>query len=161
MSAATQQMTQDKSSTDRIEKKVELRAPRSRVWRAITTAKEFSAWFRMDLDGEFAEGATLHGTVTRPGNEHVNPIEMLIGQIEPERYFSYRWHPYALDAAVDYSAEPMTLVEFILEETEGGTAVTIVESGFDRVPLSRQAEAFRMNDKGWAGQVKNLAQYVA
>ena len=161
MSAATQQMTQDKSSTDRIEKKVELRAPRSRVWRAITTAKEFSAWFRMDLDGEFAEGATLHGTVTRPGNEHVNPIEMLIGQIEPERYFSYRWHPYALDAAVDYSAEPMTLVEFILEETEGGTAVTIVESGFDRVPLSRRAEAFRMNDKGWAGQVKNLAQYVA
>jgi len=161
MSAATQQMTQDSSSTDRIEKKVELRAPRSRVWRAITTAKEFSAWFRMDLDGEFAQGATLHGTVTRPGNEHVNPIEMLIGQIEPERYFSYRWHPYALDAAIDYSAEPMTLVEFILEETEGGTAVTIVESGFDRVPLSRRAEAFRMNDKGWAGQVKNLAQYVA
>jgi uncharacterized protein YndB with AHSA1/START domain len=161
MIAATQQMTQDRSSTDRIEKKVELRAPRSRVWRAITTAREFSAWFRMDLDGEFAEGATLHGTVTRPGNEHVNPIEMLIGQIEPERYFSYRWHPYALDAAVDYSAEPMTLVEFILEETEGGTAVTIVESGFDRIPLSRRAEAFRMNDNGWAGQVKNLAQYVA
>jgi uncharacterized protein YndB with AHSA1/START domain len=161
MTAATQQMTQDRSSTDRIEKKVELRAPRSRVWRAITTAREFSAWFRMDLDGEFAEGATLHGTVTRPGNEHVNPIEMLIGQIEPERYFSYRWHPYALDAAVDYSAEPMTLVEFILEETEGGTAVTIVESGFDRIPLSRRAEAFRMNDNGWAGQVKNLAQYVA
>jgi uncharacterized protein YndB with AHSA1/START domain len=86
---------------------------------------------------------------------------MLIEQITPERYFSYRWHPYALDPKVDYSAEPMTLVEFILQETEDGTAVTIVESGFDRIPLARRAEAFRMNDNGWAGQVKNLAKYVA
>lgn len=158
---AEAQMVQDSTSTDRIEKNVVLRAPRSRVWRAITNAKEFSEWFRMTLDGEIVQGATLYGTVTRPGNEHVSPIEMLIEQVEPERYFSYRWHPYALDAAVDYSAEPMTLVEFILEETESGTAVTIVESGFDRVPLSRRAEAFRMNDKGWAGQIRNLAQYVA
>jgi uncharacterized protein YndB with AHSA1/START domain len=158
---AEAQMVQDSTSTDRIEKNVVLRAPRSRVWRAITNAKEFEQWFRMKLDGEFAAGATLHGTVTRPGNVHVAPIEMLIEQVEPERYFSYRWHPYALDAAVNYSAEPMTLVEFILEESNGGTAVTIVESGFDRIPLARRAEAFRMNDGGWTGQVKNLAQYVA
>jgi len=88
-------------------------------------------------------------------------VEMLVERIEPERYFSYRWHPYALDPKVDYSAEPTTLVEFILQETEGGTDVTIVESGFDRVPLARRAEAFRMNDGGWAGQIKNLAKYVS
>ena len=158
---AEAQMVQDSTSTDRIEKNVVLRATRSRLWRAITNAKEFSEWFRMTLDGEIVQGATLYGTVNRPGNEHVSPIEMLIEQVEPERYFSYRWHPYALDAAVNYAAEPMTLVEFILKETDGGTAVTIVESGFDRIPVARRALAFRMNDGGWTGQIKNLAQYVA
>jgi uncharacterized protein YndB with AHSA1/START domain len=156
----TAQQAQDKSSTDRIEKRVEVRAPRSRVWRAITTAKEFGAWFRVNLEGEFAEGKTIRGQITHPGYEHVT-MDVLVERMEPERYFSYRWHPYAIDPAVDYTTEPTTLVEFILEETEGGTAVTIVESGFDRIPLARQAEAFRMNDQGWAGQIKNLARHVA
>jgi len=154
------QETQDRPSTDRIEKKVVVRASRSRVWRAITTAEEFGAWFRVNLEGEFAEGRTTRGRITHPGYEHVT-MEMLVERIEPERYFSYRWHPYAIVPGVDYSAEPTTLVEFILEETEGGTAVTIVESGFDRIPLARRAEAFRMNDQGWAGQIKNLARYVS
>ena len=154
------QETQDRPSTDRIEKKVVVRASRSRVWRAITTAEEFGAWFRVNLEGEFAEGRTTRGRITHPGYEHVT-MEMLVDRIEPERYFSYRWHPYAIVPGVDYSAEPTTLVEFILEETEGGTAVTIVESGFDRIPLARRAEAFRMNDQGWAGQIKNLARYVS
>jgi len=154
------QETQDRPSTDRIEKKIVVRASRSRVWRAITTAEEFGAWFRVNLEGEFAEGRTTRGRITHPGYEHVT-MEMLVERIEPERYFSYRWHPYAIVPGVDYSAEPTTLVEFILEETEGGTAVTIVESGFDRIPLARRAEAFRMNDQGWAGQIKNLARYVS
>lgn len=157
---ATARETQDRSSTDRIEKRVELRAPRSRVWRAVTTAKEFGAWFRVKLDGEFAEGATVRGDVTHAGGGHVCTVEILVERIEPERYFSYRWHPYPIDPAVDYSAEPTTLVEFILQETEGGTAVTIVESGFDRIPLARRAEAFRMNDGGWDGQIRNLARHV-
>ena len=151
---------QDRPSTDRIEKRVVLRAPRSRVWRAITTAEEFGAWFRMNLDGEFAEGGTVRGKLTHPGYEHVT-LELLVERIEPERYFSYRWHPNALDPAVDYSAEPTTLVEFTLQDTEGGTALTIVESGFDRIPLARRAEAFRMNDQGWAGEIKNLERYVS
>jgi uncharacterized protein YndB with AHSA1/START domain len=130
------------------------------VWRAITTVEEFGAWFRVNLEGVFTEGATIRGRITHPGYEHVT-MEILVERIEPERYFSYRWHPYAIDPAVDYSAEPTTLVEFILEETEGGTAVTIVESGFDRIPLARRAEAFRMNDRGWAGQINNLARYVS
>ncbi len=151
---------QDSPSTDRIEKRVEVRASRSRVWRAITTAKEFAAWFRVDLEGEFAEGATVRGRITHPGYEHVT-LTMLIQRIEPERYFSYRWHPHPVDPAVDYSAEPTTLVEFTLADTEGGTAITIVESGFDGIPLARRAEAFRMNDQGWTGEIKNLAKYVS
>jgi uncharacterized protein YndB with AHSA1/START domain len=149
------------TSTDRIEKSIDLRAPRSRVWRAITTAKEFGTWFGMTLDREFAEGAKLVARVTKSGYEHVPPVEMLVERMKPETYFSYRWHPYALDPKVDYSAEPTTLVEFTLEDAEGGTALTIVESGFDRIPAARRAEAFRMNDGGWAGQLKNIAKYVA
>ena len=151
---------QDRPSTDRIEKRVEVRAPRSRVWRAIATAKEFGEWFRMKLEGEFAEGRTIRARITHPGYEHMT-LDMLVERIEPERYFSYRWHPYPIDQAVDYSAEPTTLVEFILQETEGGTAVTIVESGFDRIPLGRRDEAYRMDDQGWTGQIKNLEQYVS
>ena len=154
------QEAQDKPGTDRIEKKIVVRASRPRVWRAISNAEEFGTWFRMNLDGEFTEGARLRGRITHPGYEHVT-LEMLVERIEPERYFSYRWHPYPMDPAVDYSAEPTTLVEFMLEEAEGGTAITIVESGFDRIPLARRAEAFRMNDQGWAGQLKNLARYVS
>jgi uncharacterized protein YndB with AHSA1/START domain len=157
---AERREAQDKPSTDRIEKRVELRAARSRVWRAISTAEEFGAWFKVNLEGAFAEGTTVRGRITHPGYEHVT-LEMRIERIEPERYFSYRWHPNAIDPAVDYSAEPTTLVEFILEDIEGGTAVTIVESGFDRIPLARRAEAFRLNEQGWAGEIKNLARYVS
>ena len=142
-------------STDRIEKRIVLRAPRSRVWRAISDAKEFGTWFRITLDGAFAAGRTVRGS-------HGNfKVDIQVERIEPERYFSYRWHPYPKDPAMDYSAEPMTLVEFTLEEVEGGTALTIVESGFDRIPFARRAEAFRMNDQGWAGQIKNLTRYVS
>ena len=147
-------------STDRIEKRVVLRAARSRVWRALTNAEEFGTWFRVKLEGAFTEGTWIRGRLAVPGHEGVT-LEMLVERIDPERYFSYRWHPYAVDPAVDYSAEPTTLVEFTLEETEGGTALTIVESGFDRIPLARRPEAFRMNDNGWAGQIKHLERYVA
>lgn len=153
-------MTVDVSTTDRIEKRIVLRAPRARVWRAVATAAEFGAWFRVNLEGEFAEGATIRGQITHPGYEHVT-MEMLVERIEPERYFAYRWHPYAIDPAVDYSTEPTTLVEFTLDEVDGGTAVTIVESGFDRIPLARRADAFRMNERGWDGQTGNLARHVA
>jgi uncharacterized protein YndB with AHSA1/START domain len=146
--------------TDRIEKRIVLRAPRSRVWHAIATAEQFGAWFRVNLEGRFAEGVPVRGRVTHPGYEHVT-LEMLIERIEPERYFSYRWHPNPVEPAVDYSAEPTTLVEFTLEDTEGGTVVTIVESGFDRIPLDRRVEAFRMNDRGWTGEIQNLARYVS
>jgi uncharacterized protein YndB with AHSA1/START domain len=151
---------EDRPSTDRIEKKVVVRASRSRVWRAIATAEEFGAWFRVNIEGVFAEGATVRGRITHPGYEHVT-LELQVERIEPERYFSYRWHPNAIDPAVDHSGEPTTLVEFMLEDSDGGTAVTIVESGFDRIPLARRAEAFRMNDQGWAGEIKNLERYVS
>ena len=147
------------TSTDRIEKEIFLRAPRSRVWRAITSPEEFGAWFRVKLDGAFAEGATVRGTITYPGYEHLT-MEMVVERIEPERLFAYRWHPAAIDPKADYSSEPMTLVEFRLEEANGGTLLKIVESGFDRVPAARRAEAFRMNDGGWTEQTKNIERHV-
>jgi uncharacterized protein YndB with AHSA1/START domain len=147
-------------TTDRIEKRLEVSATRARVWRAISSAAEFGAWFRVDLDRPFTAGATVLGRLTIPGYEHVM-VEMRIETVEPERYFSYRWHPYAVDPAIDYSAEPMTLVEFRLEETAGGTVITITESGFDQLPATRRAEAFRMNESGWTGQSKRLAAHVA
>ena len=148
------------AKTDRIEKKVLLHAPRSRVWRAIADAGEFGQWFRVKLDGKFVAGAAIRGQMTYPGYEHVK-FEALIERIEPETYFSYRWHPYAVDMAVDYSAEPTTLVEFRLSDVKGGTELTITESGFDKVPAKRRAEAFRMNDQGWSTQSQNIVAYVA
>ena len=147
-------------STDRIEKHVVLRAPRSRVWQAIADATQFATWFQMKLDSAFVEGRTTRGNITKRGYEGLK-IEMQVQRIEPERYFAYRWHPYAIDPKVDYSAEPTTLVEFTLEETAEGTALTIVESGFDRIPHARRAEAFRMNEGGWTGKIKDLERYVA
>ena len=160
MTVQTKQ-AQDRPSTDRIEKRFEVRAPRARVWRAIANAKEFGTWFGIELEGTFGAGTAVRGRITIPNYDHLT-LEMQIERIEPERYFSYRWHPYAIDPKVDYSSEPTTLVEFQLEEIAGGgTAVTIIESGFDKIPLARRAEAFRMNEAGWAGQAKKLAQYVA
>lgn len=147
-------------SSDRIEKSVVLRAPRSRVWRAIASAEEFGAWFRVELEGAFAPGARIAGRITVPGYEHV-AMEMVVERMEPERLFSYRWHPYAVDPAVDYSGEPTTLVEFRLEDADGGTRLTVVESGFGGIPLGRRDEAFRMNERGWGGQVENIERHVS
>jgi uncharacterized protein YndB with AHSA1/START domain len=149
------------SSTDRIEKEIVLRAPRSRVWRAVSDAHEFGEWFGLNFAGNrFVAGEITSGRITFPGYEHV-VCEMKIEHIEPERLFSYRWHPYAIDPAVDYSNEPTTLVEFELEEVDGGTRLRLVESGFDRIPEGRRAEAFRMNSGGWDAQAESIAKHVS
>jgi uncharacterized protein YndB with AHSA1/START domain len=146
--------------TDRIEKTTLLRAPRSRVWRALTDSEEFGRWFQMKLDGPFAAGATVRGKLTVPGYESL-AVEMQVDRIDAERYFSYRWHPYAIDPKRDYGEEPMTLVEFFVDEAPEGVRLRLVESGFDRIPLARRAEAFRMNDGGWAQQLVNIETHVA
>ena len=148
------------SSTDRIEKTIRLRAPVSRVWRALTDAEEFGTWFRVRLEGPFVVGATVRGRITYPGYEHLT-MEVQVGRMDSPRLFSFRWHPYAVDPAVDYAAEPTTLVEFRLEEIADGTLLHIVESGFDRIPAARRAEAFRMNEGGWAEQAQNLERHVS
>jgi uncharacterized protein YndB with AHSA1/START domain len=147
------------TNTDRIEKKIVLRAPRARVWRAITDAQEFGTWFRAVLDGPFAPGARVTGRITYPGYEHLR-MEVLVEKIEPERLFSFRWHPNAVEPGADYSKEPTTLVEFRLEEVAEGTELTIVESGFDALPADRRAEAYRGNEGGWTEQLGNIATHV-
>ena len=148
------------TSSDRIEKQILLRTSKSRVWRALTNAKEFGTWFRVKLDGDFAVGKRVAGQITYPGYEHLN-MEVTVERMDDERLFSFRWHPYAVDPTVDYSTEPTTLVEFRLEEAPGGTRLTVVESGFDRLPAGRRDEAFRMNSEGWAIQMENVQRHVA
>jgi uncharacterized protein YndB with AHSA1/START domain len=148
------------TTTDRIEKSIELKAPVSRVWRAITDYREFSEWFNVRLESPFEEGKTTVGRITHPGYEHMT-MQVVVKTIEPEKLFSYYWHPYAVDMNFDYSREPMTLVEFRFEEIPDGTLLTITESGFDSIPAERREEAFRMNSSGWTAQSNNIAAYVA
>jgi uncharacterized protein YndB with AHSA1/START domain len=150
----------NKTSIDRIAKRVELSSPPARVWRALTDAGEFGRWFRVNLDGPFAAGKTTRGNITYPGFEHM-VVEFAVARMVPERFFSYHWHPYPADPAVDYSKEPPTLVEFTLTRTAAGTLLTVTESGFDAIPESRREEAFRMNSDGWAEQLTNIQTYLA
>ena len=145
---------------DRIEKRIELRAPLSRVWRALTDHREFGEWFGVRLDGPFVPGQVSRGQLTYPGYEHLR-WEAVVQKMEPERLFSYTWHPYAIDAEKDYSEETPTLVEFKLEPVAEGTLLVVTESGFDKIPSDRRLEAFRMNDGGWAQQMENIKNYVA
>lgn len=151
--------TEIETSTDRIEKETVVRAPRSRVWRAITDSREFGKWFQAEIADPFVAGAPARGRITHPGYEHL-VIEVWVERAEPEHLFSFRWHPYAVDPARDYSQEPTTRVEFVLEEIAEGTRIRVSESGFDQIPLERRAEAFRMNSRGWEGQLKNVARHV-
>jgi uncharacterized protein YndB with AHSA1/START domain len=145
--------------TYRIEKTIELKAPISRVWRALTDHHEFGTWFRVRLDGPFVAGQVSRGRITYPGYEHLR-WEAVVQKMEPERLLSFTWHPCAIDPDEDYSNEPPTLVEFTLQTIPTGTLLRVVESGFDELPSRRRAEAFRMNDSGWSQQVKNIADHV-
>ena len=145
---------------NRIEKRVELKAPVSRVWRALTDHREFGEWFRVKLDGPFVPGQISRGHITYPGYEHVK-WEALVQKMESERLFSFTWHPYAIDPKIDYSKETPTLVEFRLEAAASGTLLLLTESGFDKIPSHRLLEAFRRNDGGWTEQMKNIEGYVA
>ena len=157
--------------TDRIEKSVFLKAPRSRVWRALTGAEEFGSWFGVRFPNQFAPGAQMRGTIAPTS---VDPevartqkpyegraFEFVVDRIEPQKLFSFRWHPFAVEPEFDYSKEPMTLVVFTLEEVTGGTQLTVTETGFDKIPLARRAKAFEMNEGGWAEQMKLIEKYVA
>jgi uncharacterized protein YndB with AHSA1/START domain len=158
-------------NTDRIEKRILLRAPRERVWRALSDSTEFGTWFGVKFNGPFTPGASMRGViVTTTVNAEVAkaqkeyegmPFEITIEQIEPERLFSFRWHPFAVERGVDYSAEPTTLVAFTLEEVEDGVMLTVTESGFDRIPLARRAKAFTANEGGWSMMVKVIEEYLA
>jgi uncharacterized protein YndB with AHSA1/START domain len=147
--------------TDRIERKVLIKASRARIWRAIAEAGEFGDWFGVDFKGKsFAEGKHIQGKITYPGYEHLT-MDVLIERIVPEQILSWRWHPAAIDSTVDYSLEPTTLVVFELREVDGGTLLSVVESGLDKIPLARRADVFRMNSSGWDEQMENIKKHVA
>ncbi len=156
--------------TDRIEKKILLRAPRSRVWRAITDIGEFRSWFGVEFDAPFAAGKHMRGRivgtavdedVAKAQREHAKiPFEITIDRIEPERLFAFSWHPFAVEPGVDYSAEPTTLITFALQDDAKGTLLTVTESGFDRIPLERRAKAFTANEHGWTIVVTLIEKHL-
>src|SRR5712675_591081 len=156
--------------TDRIEKTILLRAPRKRVWRALSDSTEFGTWFGVKFDGPFAPGASMRGAIvpTQVNAEVAKaqkpyeglPFEITIEKMEPERLFSFRWHPFAIERGVDYSAEPTTLIVFTLEEVADGVMLTVTESGFDQIPLARRAQAFTANEQGWGMVVKLIEEYL-
>ena len=158
-------------STDRIEKRILLHAPRQRVWRALADSTEFGRWFGMRFDGPFVPGGSIRGVIvpTTVNAEVAKaqkpyeglPFDLTIEQMEPERLFSFRWHPNAVERGVDYSAEPTTLVVFTLEDVADGAMLTVTESGFDQVPLARRAKAFSANEGGWSVMVKVIEEYLA
>ncbi len=147
--------------TDRIERSIVINAPRERVWRAISNAEEFGTWFGVNLKGaRFEPGQKARGNITHPGYEHI-VFEAVIDRVEPASLLSWRWHPYAVDQSVDYASEEPTLVTFTLADAPGnGTLLTVVESGFDKVPAHRREEAFRMNDRGWDAQLQNVVRHL-
>nr|WP_246541616.1 SRPBCC family protein [Collimonas antrihumi] len=148
-------------STDRIETEIVLKAARSRVWRALSNAEEFGDWFGVALQGKtFVAGQAVQGQITYPGYQHLT-WEVVIERMVPEQLLSFRWHPYAVDTAIDYSQEPTTLVVFELTAVEDGALLRVAESGFDNIPAERRQEAFRMNSGGWEAQMKNIEKYVA
>lgn len=163
-------MNMDAKTPDRIEKQVLLRAPRAKVWRALSNSAEFGLWFGMKVEGPFVAGATVRGVIMPTTvNEEVakmqkayegKAFELQIVKVEPERIFSFRWHPYAVEREVDYAKEPTTLVVFELHDAEGGVLLTVTESGFDQIPLERRAKAFKSNDGGWAKQMELINVYV-
>jgi uncharacterized protein YndB with AHSA1/START domain len=149
------------TTTDRIERKVLIKASRARVWRALSDAGEFGDWFGVNFQGKtFVAGKHIQGKITYPGYEHLN-MDVLIERIVPEQSLSWRWHPAAIDPKVDYSQEPTTLVEFELKGINGDTMLTVVESGLDKIPLARRADVFRMNSSGWDEQMENIKKHVA
>jgi uncharacterized protein YndB with AHSA1/START domain len=148
------------TSTDRIEKTILINAPRSRVWRALSSAEEFGKWFGVSLQGQvFTPGQRVQGPITIAGYEDV-VFDLVIETMEPEKRLSFCWHPCAVDPKTDYSQEERTLVTFELTDSAGGTLLKVIESGFDGVPPVRRMEAFRENSGGWEIQLKNIAAHA-
>lgn len=153
--------TMTENSTDRVERSILIQAPRDRVWRALSNAEDFGTWFGADLTGQrFAPGERARGNITIKGCEHV-PFDIIVERMEAPTLMSYRWHPYNVDPAVDYDQEERTLVTFTLADASNGTLLTVVESGFDKVPPHRRMEAFRMNNSGWGFQLENIARHAS
>ena len=145
---------------DHIVKVVDLKAPVSRVWRALTDHEEFGEWFRVSLDGPFKVGVRNTGHITYPGHEDMK-WESVTEQMDPERLFVFSWPPSAIDPDTQYDEGAKVTVEFRLEPTDQGTRLTITESGFLQFPESKRLEILRRNKEGWDMQAENVAAHVA
>jgi uncharacterized protein YndB with AHSA1/START domain len=157
-------VTQTSQTPSQVNRSTIIRAPRSKVWKALTELDQFCKWFsvaRVDPRAQFQPGVTARLISTHEGPCKGFEFAMDVVDIVPETLFAWQWHPGAPIAGEDLSAEPKTRVEFRLEDAEGGTRVTITESGFDALFAHRRASAYQDNEGGWKIQMLALEQYVS
>jgi uncharacterized protein YndB with AHSA1/START domain len=134
-------------SLNHIQRSTFIRAPRSRVWRALTDISEFCRWFSAETDEPaFRPGAHIRLRSTYPGPYYGMQFSVDVAEIVPEQTFSWRWHPGVK-------------LTFRLENAEGGTLVTVTETGFDQLFASRRARVFEENDGGWKTQMAALERH--
>jgi uncharacterized protein YndB with AHSA1/START domain len=150
------------TDTNTVERSILIKGSRERVWRALTNAEEFGAWFGANLSGQvFEPGRRARGLMTEPGMEHMY-FDVVVERMQPQETMSFHWHPYAVLPDVDYSQEEPTLVTFTLKDAPGdGILLTVLESGFDNIPQHRRREAFEMHSKGWEYQLQNVARHAS
>lgn len=147
------------STQDKLVKVVDIKAPVSRVWQALTDHRQFGEWFRVDLNEPFAPGSRSTGLTLYPGYEGHEWLAV-IETMEPETLFAFHWNHEDIEPGVPLAQQPTTRVEFRLEDTGSGTRLTITETGFAALPEHKRVEAIRLNTQGWDIQAKNISDYV-
>jgi uncharacterized protein YndB with AHSA1/START domain len=143
----------------RIDRTIEIHAPPERVWRALTSPSELSAWFQVTIEGEIAPGNEVWMTSVHAGYSGQRFRVRFVEMTPPER-FVWQWHPGEVDPAVDYSQEPRTTVTFTLEPSGTGTRLSVAETGFNAISLARRAKVYSDNSQGWTEVLGWLQRYV-
>jgi uncharacterized protein YndB with AHSA1/START domain len=136
---------------DRIERTVHVQQPQERVWTAITTAEGLGTWFGNSAEIDLRIGGTA--TLTWDSGDKAS---LRIERLEPTSVFGYTW---GINGAAEDDLR-RTYVEFTLTPDGGGTALTVIESGFAQLGPDEHAKAFEGNTGGWKHELDELVAYL-
>jgi uncharacterized protein YndB with AHSA1/START domain len=133
---------------DELVRTVDVKAPRERVWDAITKPELLLRWFPTHVaEVELRVGGSMRFGWDEGGDEAV------IDEIEPPHTFRFRWRPADTD-------RPYTSVTFHLEEDAGVTTVTLTERGFASLPDQIHEQSYEGNAKGWSAELEELKAFM-
>jgi uncharacterized protein YndB with AHSA1/START domain len=135
---------------DEVRRELVIKAPRDRVWRALTEADQLTRWFpdkAAEVDLRPGGNAVLEWDEAK--------AEAVVDVVEPPGRLVFRWRPEGL-------GRPFTTVSFTLEELGDGdsTRVRLVESGFASLPDQIETQSQKGNDEGWAHELQELKEYL-